>query len=151
MHFKKMGLMGLMVATLAVGPTACTTTSTGQKIPDPIVLQSVAQEAAAVGATFWLQNHNADRTSFELARTSLKALIATGSGSPADLQAALSQLPVKQLQGSQGAVIVQGAVVLLNAAGTQLAKLDKQEVWANYVQPVARGLLAGLDQAMGPP
>lgn len=139
-------------ATLALILTftpGCTTTQTGKSVPDAVVLQAVAQEAASVGATFWMQAHPENRAEFELARTSLRSLVAAGNGSVADLQQALSDLPIKQLSGSSGQVIVSGAVVLIDAAGKELAKLDSAGVWSFYVQPVAQGLLAGLDQALG--
>lgn len=120
-------------------------------MPDPGALKFVAQEAAQVGTTLWLTGHPADRDKFELARTSLKGLIAAGSGSPADLQAALSLLPVDKLAGQNGSVLVSGAVVLIDAAGNKLTSLDKNQVWSGYVLPVALGLSAGLDAALGPP
>jgi hypothetical protein len=142
----------LLTGTLAFTP-GCITTQTGQKIPDPVVLQTVAQEAASVGTTFWLQSHPdaGTREQFELARTSLRALVSAGGGDIAALQNALSDLPIKQLSGTNGQVIVSGAVVLIDAAGKELLKLDSKGIYPNYVQPVAQGLLAGLDVALGPP
>lgn len=142
-------LMSLAILTSMLAFTGCTTTSTGSKTVDPAILRIVSQEAAAVGSTVWLQGHPNDRQAFTLARTSLRALIATGTGSPADLQAALASLPITQLQGSGGAVIVSGAVVLLDAAGRQLTALDKKQVWSSYVLPIAQGLEAGLTQTLG--
>src|SRR5206468_2971623 len=80
----KAELLSLAVA-LSCG---CITTNTGQKIPDPAVLMGVAQNAAAVGSQLWLQGHPQDKPQFVLAQRSLSALIATGNGNPADLQAA---------------------------------------------------------------
>lgn len=140
-----------LIAAAALFATGCTTTQTGSKTVDPAILRLVAQEAAAVGSTVWLQGHPNDREAFTLARTSLRALIATGTGSPADLQAALASLPISQLQGSGGAVIVSGAVVLLDAAGRQLTALDSKQIWSGYVLPVAQGLEAGLSQGLGAP
>ena len=128
---------------------ACTTTPTGQSTVDPVVLQAISHEAAAVGATLDLAARPQDRGPMQLAQTSLKALIAAGSGNPADLQAALSSLPIAQLKGTQGAVIVAGAVTIIDAAGKQLATMDKAQVYNSYVLPVAKGVLAGLDQALG--
>ncbi len=143
----------LSVALIALSLTsACTTTKTGQSVPNPAVLTMVAQEAASVGTTMWLANpsHAADRDKFVLARTSLKGLVAAGSGSAADLQAALAMLPISQLSGNNGAVLVSGAVVLIDAAGKQITSLGNGTVWNGYVLPVATGLIAGFDQALGP-
>lgn len=146
---KKLNPPKLLAALLCFA--GCTTTPTGQSVPDPIVLRTVSQEAAALGGQFWLVSHPENRNEFELARASLAALIATGNGTPADLQKALAGLPIKQLEGSQGAVLISGAVVLLDAAGRQLIKLDSAQVWSAYVEPVAQGLLAGLDMALATP
>jgi hypothetical protein len=140
-----------LLAVIALTLTGCTTTQTGKTIPDPTVLRITAQEAAALGGQFWLSNHPQDRQAFILAQTSLKALIATGNGSPAELQSALASLPIKELNGTNGSVIVAGAVVLIDAAGRQLLKLDKAQVWSAYVEPIAQGLAAGLDQALATP
>lgn len=138
----------MAIATLSI--TGCTTTSTGQKVVDPAVLSTIAQEAAAVGVPLALQQYPQYRPQFELARKSLRALVAAGSGSPADLQKALAGLPVAQLRGQTGAIAVSSAVTIIDAAGKHLATMDKAQVWSNYVQPVATGLLAGLEQALGP-
>ena len=140
----------VLAAALAI-PTGCTTTSDGRKVPDPIVLTAIAQDAAYVGTTITLQTNPQYRPAFDQARLALEGLVAAGSGSPSDLQDVLSRLPVKQLQGTNGAIVVQQAVVILNAARAELAKLDKAQVYSGYVQPIAQGLLAGLDQALGVP
>lgn len=138
------------ILALTLSLVGCTTTSTGQKVVDPAVLELIAQSASSTGAIFWLADHPEDRDKFELARKSLKTLIATGNGNAADLQAALAALPIKQLQGDKGVIIVSSAVTVLTLAGKELAKLDKGQVYSLYVLPVAQGLLDGLDQALGP-
>lgn len=140
------GLLAIAMLCLVMG--GCVTSPTGNRTVDPIVLTAVSQEAAAVGASLWLSSHPQDRAQFEFARTSLAALVALGNGSPADLQAALSGLPIVQLKGTQGSVIVSGAVVLLDTAGRELAKVDSSKIYDDFVKPVAQGLLAGLDQAL---
>lgn len=138
----------LAIAMLCLVMAGCVTSPTGNRTVDPIVLTAVSQEAAAVGASLWLSSHPQDRAQFELARTSLAALVALGNGSPADLQVALSGLPIAQLKGTQGSVIVSGAVVLLDTAGRELAKVDSSKIYDDFVKPVAQGLIAGLDQAL---
>jgi hypothetical protein len=147
---KSLFAVALLTSTLAFTP-GCVTTETGQKIPDPVLLQSVSFEAASVGATFWLQSHPdpETRAQFVLVQASLRTLVSAGSGDLAQLQAALSDLPIKQLSGTNGQVIVGGAVVLIDAAGKQLLKLDSKGIYPHYVQPVAQGVLAGLDIALG--
>ena len=127
----------------------CTTTPTGQKVPDVILVSAIAQSAASTGSIIWLKAHPQDKPKFELARLSLRGLIAAGNGNPADLQAALSSLPISRLSGENGSVIVANAVTILDAAQKKIAELDKNQIWSGYVLPVAQGLLAGLDQALG--
>lgn len=136
-----------LIALLSL--SACVTTPQGAKAPDPAVLRVVAMEAAAVGSQMWLANNPDDREKFELARTSLRALIATGNGTPADLRAALISLPIDQLKGQNGAVIITSAVILLDSAGQQITARDSKGIWANYVLPVAQGLDMGLTQTLG--
>lgn len=144
----KFTVLALVCTTLSVAPFGCTTTPTGQTIPDPAVLQLTAQEAAAIGTQLWLGSHPTDRAQFETARASLRILLGAGRGSAADLQAALSSLPIKQLSGTNGSVIVTTAAILISKGGQQLAKLDTAGVWSYYVEPVAQGLLDGLNQAL---
>ena len=74
-----------IVAALLCLP-ACTTTPTGQRVPDVLQMQTVAKSAAFLGTTIYLNGlppgipgHPQDRPQFELARTSLRTLIAAGS------------------------------------------------------------------------
>jgi hypothetical protein len=77
-------------------------------------------------------------------------LIAAGNFSAADLTAALQALPVKELQGGEGTLIVGEAVILWDQYGRQLASLDKAQVFQTYILPVAKAIYEGLDMALGP-
>ena len=142
-------LITIAIFTLTILFTGCTTTSTGQKVVDPTVLQAIAQSAASTGSYIYLQSNPQDRDKFVIAQKALQALIASGSGNVAQLQSALSTLPIKQLQGTQGAVIVANAVTLINIASKELTKLDTNQVASVYVLPIAQGLLDGLTQTLG--
>lgn len=142
---KRLLILPLLALTLVCG---CTTTPTGLSVPDPAVIELVAQEASAIGANVWLAAHPNDREQFELALASVNALLATGKGSPSDLQAALSRLPIKELSSGKNQVIVTSAVVLINKAGQEIIKLDSAHVWSYYVQPVAQGIASGLQMAL---
>jgi len=144
---RKALLLLSLVATISF--TGCTTTSTGQKVVDPAVLQGIAQSAASTASYIYLQSNPQDRDKFVLAQKSLQALIASGSGDVAGLQNALTTLPIKQLQGTQGAIIVANAVTVINIASKELTKLDKNQVASLYVLPIAQGLLDGLNQTLG--
>ena len=152
--------MAAMVAATLVACTTVTNPKTGAttKVPDVVQMEAIAQSAAFIGTTVWLNGiepnvagHPQDRPQFELARTSLRALIAGGEFSAADLTAALQSLPVAELKGDTGSLIVGEAVTLWDVYGQQLASLDKAQVFRTYILGVAKAILTGLDQAMGPP
>lgn len=120
-------------------------------VPDPMVLlRMVATEAATVGTQAWLAKNPQDADKFDLARKSLRGLLAVGGGTVADLQKALSLLPVDQLTGTNGQVIVTAASVVISQAGQWALRFDTKNIWPDYVEPLARGLADGLDAALPP-
>lgn len=151
MAFLSVVAIGAMLSTgcTTVTRTAADGSVTTNSVPDAIVLQVAAENAAAIGGAYVLQTHPEFRPQLELTLTSLRTLVAAGTGSVADLHNALSQLPVTALQGTNGTIVVSGAVVLIDAARNELARFDKNGIWSYYVQPVATGLRDGLAQALG--
>src|SRR5256714_6900203 len=157
MNGKVMALFFVAALTAVMVTTGCKSvtrtradgSTVTNSIPDPLVLETVSQEAASIGTTSWLIGHPQDREDFELSRKAIKGLLAVGSGSVQDLQAALSLLPVEELQGTNGAVAVQAASVMIKTAGAYALRLDTKDVWSDYVQPIAQGLAQGLDAALG--
>jgi hypothetical protein len=97
-----------------------------------------------------LQYNPAYRLELELTRKSLRVAVDAGSTNLTDLQDALSHLPVSQLQGTNGAVLVSGGVTILDNTQRLIAKVDTKNLNGNLVLPLMRGLLAGLNQALGP-
>lgn len=160
-----LGLAGVIgLVGLSSGCKTVTTTDPGTgatntvSVPDVKQMQIVAQSAAYLGTTIWLDGlgdgtrvpaHPQDRAKFELARQALKILIAGGTFSAADLKEALLMLPVKELQGAGGNLVIGEAVVLWDVYGRQLANLDKAQVFSTYLLPVAQSILAGLNMALG--
>lgn len=165
-----MGLM--MLAALLFCSTACKTVTTSSvdasgktnvvssTVPDAAVVQIVAttaKSAAYLGTKVYLEGlpprlpgHPEARAQFDLARNSLKGLLALGSFSAGDLTSALQNLPIEELKGENGTLIVGEAVVLWDTYGRQLANLDKAQVFEGYIKPVAQAILQGLDMALGP-
>lgn len=126
------------------------------RVPDVVLMAGIAKSAAYLGTEIYLQGipprvpgHPEARGAFETARNSLQTLIAAGTFSASDLTAALQSLPVKELQGAQGTLIVGEAVILWDEYGQQLANLDKAKVFPTYILPVAQALLDGLNMALG--
>lgn len=168
---KKLLLIPILICAFLL--TACHTVSTysvdssgktnvvTQTVPDAATVQIVAttaKSAAYLGTKIYLEGlpprvpgHPEARAQFELARTSLKGLLALGTFSTGDLSAVLSQLPIKELQGENGTLIVGEAVVLWDTYGRQLANLDKAKVFDGYIKPVAQSILDGLNMALGKP
>lgn len=161
-----MGVVGLMAALLGAGCTKTTlsvpSNGTNQvstvSVPDVQLMCGVAKSAAYLGTSVWLYGlppglagHPQDREAFETARTSIKALIAAGSFTSGDLSAALQALPIKELQGESGTIVVGEAVILWDTYGRQLANLDKTRVFETYLLPVATALCQGLDMALPKP
>lgn len=137
--------------TLAALLTACTTTPTGQRVPDVKSMAAVAREAAHVGTVVWLQKNPGDRATFQKVQLGLHTLIAAGTFNAADLTQLLQQLPVNELKDPQtGTLIVGAAVTLWDVYGQQLTSLDKSQVFATYILPVAKALADGFDAALGP-
>lgn len=142
--------LAVAAAVMAFEP-GCVTTADGKKVVDPAVLHAVAEDAAYVGTMFTLQSNPQYRPAFEQARFALQQFVNLNSTNFVDLQAILAQLPVKQL-GTNGTVILQGqALILLDSARALVQRLDKNNIGANYVQPIATGLLEGLNLALNGP
>jgi len=160
-------VVAIAAAVIFTGTGCRTVTSTDPiygtnvvtRVPDVALMCTTAQSAAYLGSVIYLNGlgsknfpaHPEARPQFELARTSLRALIAGGSFDGAQLTAALQGLPIQELQGAQGSLIVGEAVILWDQYGQQLARLDKAQIFATYVLPVAKSILDGLDMALGPP
>jgi hypothetical protein len=155
-------------AVLAIGSGCKTVVSTDangitstNKVPDQVAIDlsvGVARSAAYLGTKIYLEGlppglpgHPNDRQAFELARTSVKGLIAAGTFSSTDLTAALQGLPLKELKGDSGTLIVGEAVVLWDQYGKMLADLDKAQAFKTFVLPFAQAIADGLDLALGPP
>lgn len=152
------------IATFSMGcKTVVTTDASGvsstNKVPDEVAITlatGAARSAAYLGTKIYLEGlpprlagHPNDRQAFETARTSVKALIAAGIFTSADLSAALQGLPIKELQGSEGTLIVGEAVMLWDTYGRLLANLDKAQAFKTFVLPFAQAVADGLDMALG--
>jgi len=143
---------------VSTDPTGKTVTN---RVPDQVAITiaaGAAKSAAYLGTKIYLEGlpprlagHPQDRDKFETARSSVKSLIAAGSFSSADLTAALQGLPIKELQGSEGTLIVGQAVILWDTYGRLLANLDKAQAFQAFVLPFAQAIADGLDLALGPP
>ncbi len=163
----KLSLILIPILSLSLFNTGCmhlastTNPSTGvvtpgASVPNVPLMCSTAKSAAYLGTLIYLnglppnlKGHPQDRAAFVTARNSLAALIAAGTFSSADLVTALQGLPVQELKGDGGTLIVGEAVILWDQYGQQLASLDKAQVFTTYILPVAKAIRDGLDMALG--
>lgn len=135
-----------LIAVVSFSTIGCKTGETATDAQKAARVATVAQLAAFDGASIWLTSHPDDRQYFEAARTSLKLLLATDTINPADFTAALQGLPIKELQGPNGALIVGSAVILYDAYLRENVNLDANV----YLRPVITAVAQGLDRALGP-
>lgn len=105
---------------------------------------TVAELAAFTGTSAWLIKHPDDRKYFEASLAAVEVLAANGNASPEKLAAALAQLPIKELQGSEGTLIVGSAVILYDAYVADHVDLDANV----YLRPVIDGVRNGLARAL---
>ncbi len=109
-------------------------------------LSTVAELAAFTGTQYWLGGHPQDRPYFALSLAALDSLLKDRNYDPQALTAALSSLPVKQLQGDKGALIVSAATILYDGYASEVVNLDK----AIYIAPVIAAIRNGLFRALNP-
>jgi hypothetical protein len=133
------------IASLTIAVLLFTGCATG---PNPAFLQSIAQQAAFESGSLLKDKYPNE---LNLTYTSLNAFVAVGGGTVNDLAQALSPLPIKALQGTNGAVLAQGSALLIHSGGQLLLNLNTNVANVNnqYVLPVATGLRDGLGQALG--
>ena len=159
MKTRLMGRMGGMALAVVLLLTGCATTGTNDTAllttvaktgtNDTALLTTVAKTASYVGTRVWLDSHPQDQAIFMEVERGLRVLIAAGEFDAAELTAVLKQLPVTELRGDTGAVIVDTAVVLWDSYGRKLADLDKQQAFTTYVLPVAKAVHEGMQMGLG--
>jgi hypothetical protein len=111
-------------------------------------LQAITEAAAFAGATVWLAKHPDDRAKFEMARDGLSMLTGGESTiSQTQLADLVRKLPIKELQGEQGALYVGLAMIAYDAYLKEHIHIDGN---AN-VRAAAVGLHSGLTRALGTP
>lgn len=105
---------------------------------------TVAELAAFSGTQVWLLEHPADRAYFEASAAALDVLLQSGEVSPEKFSAALSKLPIKELQGNEGTLIVGSTMILYDAFLAEHVNLD-----ANiYLRPIIAGVRSGLGRGL---
>ncbi len=109
-------------------------------------VSTIAELAAFTGTEYWLKDHPQDRPYFALSLAALDSLLKDRNYDPQALSEALASLPIKQLQGEQGTLIVSAATILYDAYAAEAVNLDK----AIYIAPVIAAIRNGLFRALNP-
>lgn len=107
-------------------------------------LGTVAELAAFTGTTVWLRDHPQDRQYFEASRATLDLLLGSSNITPETFSQALFGLPVKELQGESGALIVGSSLILYDAFVREHVNMDANV----YLRPVVQGVRNGLDRGL---
>lgn len=136
----KLTALALIVCVLFTG---CATNTQSNPEQTARRIGVVAESAAFVGTTYYLQKHPDERPKFEAAYAAVVLLNGGTNASAAQLSEALEGLPIKELKGDQGALYVGSAMILYDAF---LA--ENVSVPAN-VKPVVGGITRGMGRALG--
>ncbi len=140
----KSKILTLFLVLLFAG---CATTATNSAL-----LEMTTHAAVAFGASQYLKDHPKDRPKFVQARDALGLIVTAGGGTPAQLHAALSKMPitVAGVEPVSGSLSTTNKIVVRSSKGAQLAAVAPNDAVSNYVLPIARGSKAGLDDVLGP-
>lgn len=134
---------GLLTLTLATG---CATTGGGGPPISPQSVGTVAEVAAYTGTQVYLRDHPTERPKFEAALAALAVLKAGTNATPAQVQEALDKLPIKQLQGDKGTIIISTAVILYDSLARQYVNVEATPEW---LREFMNGAYRGLARALG--
>ena len=104
-------------------------------------ISAIAELAAYTGTAVRLSDHPEDRVKFQAAADALGAATA---GDTAALQRVLSTLPVKELKGDKGAIIIGAAILLYEAEVKRSTTIDQ----TSLVGAVSASIRAGITRAL---
>lgn len=135
------GLLCILSLCLSLW-TGCATTSNDRTAIERI--GNVAELAAYTGAALHLVDHPEGAGRIGLAINALDNLASTNGFNAIALSQALSQLPIKELSGEKGHILIGAAVLLYEAELSQLTPIEQPP----YVQAVATRVRAGLYRAL---
>lgn len=130
--------MNKLLCLLALVLAGC---STAQPTSQSDRLANIAELAAYTGTALWLVDHPADAPKFQAAAVALGGL---GAGDPVALQQILSTLPLKELKGEKGAIIIGAAILLYESELPHLTPIDQ----ASLAAVVARRVQSGINRAL---
>jgi hypothetical protein len=137
-----------VIVLAAIG--GCTTTADGQKHLDMALVCPIANGAGQFGTAAALQAYPQYRPAFVAARDGLRLISITNGISADDLASVLKLIPVKQLQGTNGSLLMSGGgVMVFGLLQGEIGKVDKKQLMARDVAPLAGCIAAGMTAGLG--
>ena len=130
--------IGLLLAFVLTG---CKTRTPTQNIAFAAAL---AKSATVMGVGYDLTANPDHRQAYEIAVQSLNLVLRSGNYDSKALAAALANLPVKELKGTQGALIVAGAVSVFELATATFLDIESSAAVFAVATAVRDGLEAAL-------
>lgn len=124
-----------LLATLFLG-NGCGTTD-GDRTPDWEVIAKIAARRGTVEA---LRRHPEYRLAFEATATGLDQLLLQDQVDYQQLHQVLAQLPIKELRGDEGALLVADAIDLYDASLGRVLRLNE----TSRLRPIAEALRDGI-------
>jgi hypothetical protein len=106
---------------------------------------TLAGDAAMIAAEWDLAENPGHRPAYEAASAALDALLHSDDYTPQKLEAALSQLPIKELQGVKGALAIKAGVLVYDLVTQVAYKPDS----APAVTQIAQSISANLNAVLG--
>lgn len=135
-----------LLCALALVPSGCSIFKAPTEISDAQRIERIgviAELAAYTGTALRLVDHPEDRAKFQAAADALATITA---GDTAALQRVLASLPVKELRGEKGAIIVGAAILLYETELKRLTQIDQASAVAVVAQKVRDGIARALTQ-----
>jgi len=129
-----------LVCALGLG-TGCATTDQATRAAR---LQGMVEMAAYSGAAFHLVDHPEDFPRFELAGQTLNLLIRDGQFDVIKFRRALAGLPVRELKGEKGSILIEAGVVFFDALSRETVEVERRA----YLKAVMVGMRDGLQRAV---
>ena len=131
--------------------TACRTDKPGIDEPPAIStkdMATIAELAAYTGTLIHLTDNESDRGIFAAVEQSLAVALDANDYDPVKFANTLQALPIKELQGSKGSIILGSAVILWRRYSTQVVALDREKQVRPVIEAVHRGLADALIQSL---
>ena len=104
-----------------------------------------AELAAYTGAQVDIVANPGHRAAYVAAHQALDAMLQSENYSPSEFADALKLLPIKELKGYQGAIIVTSAIVVWQDYSKEVLDLDKGVYIKPIIMSVNNGLVRALD------